>query len=110
MALRASFTFVAALYIASADTCDLSHLPLTQRRSTIQPVPQADYQTLLFIQTGVNAFSQLLYGLPGTDLFQQVKILADHVHQRQRRAIRSGLNEVRQGYILSALAQAAKVH
>lgn len=102
--------FFNAGYIAAANPCDFRHFPLALRRLAVQAIAQQDHLSLLFRQAGIYGPAQLHHHLPGGNLLQKVAVLADHIHQRQRRAIGTGLYVIEQGYILGTFALGAEVH
>lgn len=105
-----SLTIAGAGYITAADSCEFRHLPLAFWRLAVQAVAQQDHLPLLFRQAGIHGPAQLQHHLPGGNLLQQVAVLADHIHQRQRRAIGTGLYVIEQRYILSTFALGAEMH
>ena len=110
MALQASFTLVAALYIAAADSQGPGHLSLALGRAAVQAIAQGDHLPLPVCQTGFHRPAQLDGLFPPCHLFQQIAVCADHIHQRQRRPFRPRLNAVGQGHILGTFAPGAKIH
>ena len=53
---------------------------------------------------------QLFRALPGGHLFQQIAVLADHIHQRKRRPIGTGLDIIGQRNILRTLLLLSLIH
>ena len=53
---------------------------------------------------------QLFRALPGGHLFQQIAVLADHIHQRKRRPIGTCLDIIGQRNILRTLLLPPKIH
>ena len=96
--------------VAAADAGALRHLPLALGRLAPKAVAQLNDLPLLIRQTGPHRLPQGRYGLFCADLFQQVRVVADHIHQRQRRPIRPGLNVVRQRHIIPALPLGPEMH
>ena len=97
-------------HITPADPRNDRHLPLPLRRLSIQSIPQYDHLPLLFRQTRPNRPMQLFRALPGGHLFQQIAVLADHIHQRKRRPIGTGLDIIGQRNILRTLLLPPKIH
>ena len=110
MALRASFTLVAALYIASADAGLLGNLPLPLGRLAVQAVTHGNNFPFLLCQVGADGLPQLLHGFPGGNLLKKIAVLADHIHQGQCSAVGTHFNAIGKGYILTGLSLTSKVH
>ena len=97
-------------HITPADPRNDRHLPLPLRRLSIQSIPQYDHLPLLFRQTRPNRPMQLFRALPGGHLFQQIAVLADHIHQGKRRPIGTCLDIIGQRNILRTLLLPPKIH
>ena len=110
LALRASFTLVAALYIAAADAGNLCHFPLAVGLVAGKAVAQQDYLPFLVCQYCVHGIAQPADHLPLTQLLRQIFVIADHIDQGDRRTVAAGIDIIRQRYILGAFSLAAKVH
>ena len=97
-------------HITPADPGNNRHLPLPLRRLSIQSIPQYDHLPLLFRQTRPNRPMQLFRALPGGHLFQQIAVLADHIHQGKRRPIATCLDIIGQRNILRTLLLPPEIH
>ena len=110
MALRASFTLVAALYIGAADAVVRGDLPLGAGLAAGKTVTQQDHLPLLVRQHRVHGIAHPADHFPLTQLLRQIFVIADYIDQRYRRTVAAGIDIIRQRYILGAFSLAAKVH
>ena len=102
--------FFDAGHIAPADSGGGGHFALTAWGIATEAVAQADDHSLLLGQAGVHGANHPLNGLPPAEGFQQVLVIADHIHQRQRGSVGAGFDIIRQGYVLTGFSLAAKMH
>lgn len=69
-------------YIASADAGNLGYFPLSPRNIAIEPVTQFNDQSFLVGQTFLYRQIHFADHFPVADLFQQILIFTDNIHQR----------------------------
>lgn len=102
--------FLNAGDVAATDPQNPRHLPLPFRGTSGKTIAQQNHLTLLLCQTGINGTAQEYCHLSGGHLLHEVYVLADHIHQRQGRAVGAGFDAVKQGHILSVLLLGTEVH
>ena len=102
--------FFDAGHIAPADSGGSGYFTLAAWGIAAEAVAQANDQPLLFGQAGVHGPNYPLNSLPSAEGFQQVLVIADYIHQRQRGSVGAGFNIVRQGYVLTGFSLTAKMH
>ena len=110
MALRASFTLAAALYIAAADTGDGGDFPLSVWLLTAKAVAETDHELFLIGQYFVNSPEHLPDVFLAADLLQKVLVFTNNIHQRQCGIVIAGFDIIRQRHILTAFPLGAEVH
>lgn len=110
MALRASFTLVAALYVRPADAAALRGLALRQCLAAADGVAQADDLRLARVEHFIDAAPQRPADLVRLQMFVHVVVLGQNVDQRQAVAVAVRVEHVREQHFRRVLARAAKIH
>ena len=110
MALRASFTLAASLYIRPADAALGGDLPLGAGGAAVQAVAQGDDLPLPVGQAGPDALADLDAGVPGVQVLQHGVVHRDHIHKGKGAALPRGLQGVGQGDLPLEFALGAEVH
>lgn len=94
MALRASFTLVASLYIGPADAASGCNFALGTWPLPVQTVSKRDDLGFPLTQTVLHALAYLSAGIPGIQGFQHIVIDADDIHERERIPLSVRINGV----------------
>lgn len=110
MALRASFTLVAALYVRPAYAATLRNVPLRHRLSAVQPVSEPDYLRLALGQAFVYALSKAAAQLVVADLLRHILVGREHIKNRQPVAVAVHVQRFGQAEIAHALPLAPEMH
>ena len=97
-------------YIAAADAALSGCLPLPAGRLSAQTIAQDDHLPLLVSQHAVHRPADLLYHFPVAHPFQKILLIADHIHQRQRRPVVARFYVIGKGHILAGLPLGPEIH
>jgi len=72
--------------------------------------PALTEQLTMLKKAGFDGFLKQLDRFPGCHLLQQVTIIGHHIHQRQRPAVISGFQKIRQRHILCTFLLGPEIH
>ena len=109
-AFRASLTLVPAGYIAPADAAARSKLTLGLRRLVGEPVAKRENFPLARREHLLHDFAEFSVHFPRAQVFKEVLLRVDHVHERERCAVLARFNALGKRNIRGCLLLRPKIH
>ena len=109
-AFRASLTLVPAGYVGTRNAALRGDLPLRQRVSPTESVAQNQDRPLPRRQRPRHRVVELPVHLLRAQVFEQILVCADHIHQRQRICVLPRLDALRQRHVPRRLLLRPEIH